>query len=91
MTPDAALADALDELAARVFGGPDGERRLEPLARRFEEAVGTLPRDHDDWSRWQEIRADWALCDAPLDGVGDTWARRAAAGLIPGLAPLMRR
>lgn len=83
-------ADELDALAEAVFGGDEGLARLHPLLRRWDDEVGPLREDDDQYPLWQAMRADWVLCDAAIvggDGPGDTWARRAAIGAVPGVEP----
>ena len=83
-------SDALDELAAAVFDGEPGRHRLAPLLARWDDEAAPLRDEDPDYARWQLIRADWALCDAlahDARGPGDTWARRAARGLLPGWTP----
>ncbi len=78
---------ALDALAAAVFDGESGRRRLAPLLARWDDEAAPLRDEDPDYPRWQMIRADWALCDAQAHdarGPGDTWARRAAGGHLPG-------
>lgn len=82
--------DALDELAAAVFDGEQGRSRLAPLWARWDDEAAPLRDEDPDYSSWQMIRTDWALCDAPAHdatGPGDTWARRAASGRLPGWEP----
>ena len=78
------LAAALDELAAAVFGGAAGRRRIEPLLKVWDEQVGPLREEDPEHATWQAIRTDWALCDVALCRPGDTWAWRAAQGAIAG-------
>jgi hypothetical protein len=82
--------DELDALAEAVFGTPAGRARVDPLLRRWEVEVGPIHEDDPHHGLWQAIRLDWALCDAEIDGGrgrGDTWAARAAAGLVDGIEP----
>ncbi|MEX1366807.1 MAG: hypothetical protein AB1Z98_27015 [Nannocystaceae bacterium] len=82
--------EALDELAAAVFDGDAGQHRLAPLWARWDDEAAPLRDQDPDYAQWQMIRNDWALCDAlthDAAGPGDTWARRAAAGRLPGWAP----
>lgn len=77
---------ALDNLAATVFGGAAGRARIAPLLSRWNDAVGPLREEDPEHAIWQALRTDWALCDAALDGPGDTWAGRVAAGELPDVA-----
>jgi hypothetical protein len=82
--------DDLDELAEAVFGTLEGRRRLDPLLRRWDAEVGLIHEGDPHHGLWHAIRVDWALCDAEIEGgrgPGDTWAARAAAGLIDGIEP----
>jgi hypothetical protein len=84
------FGDALDELAAAVFDGDEGRRRLLPLLARWDDEAAPLHDDEPDYDGWQVIRADWALCDAlahDAAGPGDTWGRRAVRGRVPGIVP----
>jgi hypothetical protein len=75
-----AAGEALDRLAAAVFGGPQGRARVAPLLARFDAEVGVLDPEDPDFDLLQVSRMDWALCDVPAtpDAVaGDTWAWRA--------------
>ncbi len=79
--------DALDGLAAMVFDGEVGGHRLAPLLARWDDESAPLRDEDPDYARWQLIRTDWALCEAlahDARGPGDTWARRAALGRVPG-------
>jgi hypothetical protein len=80
--------DDLDALAEAVFGTPAGRGRLEPLLRRWDQEVGPMHEDDPHRELWHAIRVDWALCDAEIAGgrgSGDTWAARAASGLVEGI------
>ena len=80
---------ALDELASRLFDGPSGRARLAPLLARFDAEMDRLHDDDESFALLQAIRLDWALCDASVDEdgpPGDTWAHRAAAGQVEGVA-----
>lgn len=82
--------DDLDALAEAVFGTRAGHARLEPMLRRWDLAIGPIHEDDPHYELWHAIRVDWALCDVDVeggDGRGDTWAARAAAGLVDGVAP----
>jgi hypothetical protein len=82
------FGERLDALAEAVFGGTEGEGRVAPLLERFERLVGAPRVDDEDPEALHAIRVDWALCDAWIDGEpGDTWANRAARGLVPGVEP----
>lgn len=91
------FGERLDALAQSVFAGEAGRARVAPLLERFDRRVGAPRADDADPERLHAVRVDWALCDASItDGmgagmgaasVGDTWARRAAAGLVPGVEP----
>jgi hypothetical protein len=82
------LAQALDSLAERVFGGPDGMVRLQPLVEGFEAAVGPAYGEDPEREQWLAIRTDWAVCDVPAEAgarAGDTWAARVVRGECPGV------
>lgn len=82
--------DALDALAAAVFDGDEGHRRLAPLLARWDDEAAPLRDEDPDFGQWQMIRTDWAVCDALAHdavGPGDTWARRAVEGRLPGWEP----
>jgi hypothetical protein len=79
--------DDLDALAEAVFGTESGRRRLEPLTRRWDDEVGLIHESDAHHELWHAIRVDWALCEAALGPGGDTWAARAAAGLVEGVEP----
>lgn len=72
----------LDALAAGVFGSPAGQRRLAPLLARWDDHVGPLREEDPEHPTWQAMRTDWALCDAAIDGPGDTWAWRVVTGRL---------
>jgi hypothetical protein len=85
-----AYADTLDDLAERVFGDEVGQARVAPLLTRFDREVSPLRSEDPHGELWQAIRTDWALVDAPIPGgrgPGDTWARRAMWGEMPGIEP----
>ena len=75
----------LDRLGERVFGGVEGAARAAPLLARWDAAVGKSAHGDADHGALQAARIDWALCDAELDGPGETWAWRAAHGCVPGV------
>ncbi len=75
----------LDRLAERVFGGEVGAQRAAPLLARWDAAVGRTTAGDADHAVLQAARIDWALCDAELDAPGETWAWRAAHGVVPGI------
>lgn len=86
------FGERLDALAEAVFGGERGQARVAPLLERFEALVGAPRVDDEDARALHAIRVDWALCDAWIDEgagrrVGDTWAHRAARGMVPGVEP----
>lgn len=72
----------LDALAATVFGSAAGQRRLAPLLARWDEHVGPLREEDPEHATWQAMRTDWALCDAAIEGPGDTWAWRMVTGRL---------
>lgn len=72
----------LDALAAGVFGSPAGQRRLAPLLARWDDHVGPLREEDPEHATLQAMRIDWALCDAAIDGPGDTWAWRVITGRL---------
>ena len=80
-------SDELDALAEAVFGSEEGRGRVAPLLRRWDAEVGAIHESDPDHELWHALRVDWALCDAELERRGDTWAARAAAGLVEGIAP----
>jgi hypothetical protein len=85
--------DALDELAAAVFDGELGRRRITPLLHCWDDEAAPLRDEDPDYARWQMIRMDWALCEAlahDATGPGDTWARRALRGRVAGFVPQER-
>lgn len=85
--------DALDELAAAVFDGELGHRRMAPLLARWDDEAAPLRDEDPDYRRWQVIRTDWALCEAlahDAAGPGDTWLRRALRGRVAGFVPEAR-
>jgi hypothetical protein len=87
------LGDALDELAAAVFDGELGRRRVIPLFARWDDEAAPLRDEDPDYARWHVIRTDWALCEALAHdavGPGDTWARRALQGRVAGWRPQAR-
>lgn len=77
----------LDRLAERVFSGVEGAARAAPLLARWDAVVGRATPGDADYAALQAARIDWALCDAEVDGPGDTWAWRAAQGLVPEAPP----
>lgn len=79
--------EALDELAARAFARDGGVARLQPLLDRFDAAMGALHPDDPHHALLHALRTDWALCEAELDGPGDTWAWRIARGRLPQVTP----
>lgn len=94
--------EGLDRLAAAVFGGagPAGPARLAPLIERFDEEVGKLAVDDEDFELLSVGRMDWALCDVSSLGVPvasragrarDSWAWRAVHGELPGYPQLAGR
>jgi hypothetical protein len=88
--PENRLGQALDELAAAVFDGEAGRRRLLPLLSCWDDEAAPLRDEDPDYPSWQVIRTDWALCDAlahDAAGPGDTWARRALRGRVLGFVP----
>jgi hypothetical protein len=78
------FGDALDEIASRVFGGAEGQARLQPLLSQWEDEVGRIHDDDEQHEVLQAVRTDWALCDA---NPGDTWLRRVMRGAVPGVPP----
>lgn len=82
--------DALDAMAEALFDGERGRHHFAPLVARWDDEVASLRDDDADYARWQMIRTDWALCDAPAhdaSGPGDTWARRVAGGEVEARPP----
>ena len=79
----------LDRLGEAVFGGVRGRRRAEPLLEAIDRIVGGLSLGDEPYEILQGHRVDWALCEmlAPGGGPGETWAWRAARGLLPEVAP----
>jgi len=77
--------DALDRLGEAVFGGERGLRRAQPLLAAIDRVVGGLSLGDQPYATLQGHRVDWALCEmlAPRGGPGETWAWRAAKGLLP--------
>lgn len=81
--------DLLDDLATTIFGGPGGAERFARSVAPFDEALGSISEEDEDFALLQAIRTDYALCEAhatePLlePKVGDTWAWRAATGRFP--------
>lgn len=89
--PGERAARALDELAARLFGGRAGQERLAPLAARFAREVGTFPTDEPWAESFVTLRLDWALTEVPVPGTPRTWAERVAAGDVPGIDSALGR
>ncbi len=85
--------ELLDDLATTIFGGPGGAERFNRSVASFDEALGTISEEDEDFALLQAIRTDHALCDAhatePLfePQPGDTWAWRAATGRFPLIEP----
>ncbi len=77
----------LDRLGEAVFAGAEGPARAAPLLARWDAQVGRLGSGDQDYTLLQAARVDWALCDAELGRPGETWAWRAAHGLVPGAPP----
>lgn len=77
--------DALDSLGEAVFGGARGHRRAESLLVALDRIVGGLSLGDKPYAMLQGHRVDWALCEmlAPGGGPGETWAWRAAKGVLP--------
>lgn len=83
-------SEALDAAARAVFDSVTGRIRLEPLLEAFDRDAGPLLDDDPSRDLLLAVRLDWALCDGlPLDheDEGDTWLRRALAGMVPGVTP----
>ena len=78
------LADALDDLASAVFGGPQGEARLQPLLARWEQEVGRIQEDDEQREVLHAARMDWALCDADPDA---PWLQRVLSDSVPDVPP----
>ncbi|HWB77878.1 MAG TPA: hypothetical protein VG755_23080, partial [Nannocystaceae bacterium] len=62
------MEDALDRWSAVLFGGEAGAQRMEPLLAIWEREVGSLRGEDAELEVWHATRADWALCDAIVDG-----------------------
>ncbi|MCB9568441.1 MAG: hypothetical protein H6710_14720 [Myxococcales bacterium] len=86
-TPPGGWGEALDRLGEAVFGGPGGHARAAGLLAEIDGIVGGLSLGDQPHELLQAHRVDWALCEmlAPGGGPGETWAWRAAQGIVPGI------
>ncbi len=77
--------DALDRLGEAVFGGERGRQRSAPLLSALDRIVGGISLGDQPYATLQGHRVDWALCEmlAPRGSPGETWAWRAAMGMLP--------
>lgn len=73
---DRALEDAFDRWSAALFGGDAGEQRMQPLLAIWEREVGPLRGEDAELEVWHATRADWALCEAIVDGESRPWCMR---------------
>jgi len=82
-------SEALDQLAEVVFRGDEGRRRAAPLLAQIDAQVGALGLGDHPHDLLQALRIDAALCELPIagGGPGETWAWRAACGVIEGIEP----
>lgn len=82
-------SEALDQLAEAVFRGDEGRGRAAPLLAQIDAHVGALGLGDQPHDLLQAMRIDAALCDLPIagGGPGETWAWRAASGVIAGIEP----
>ena len=67
--PERGPGALLDEIGAAVFGGAAGRARIDPALACFDETVGRELDDDVHRETLLAVRLDWALCEAPVEGV----------------------